>query len=191
MNKDNTFKKKNIGSTLALYPTPVTIVGTKVDEKVNWINIAHIGIVGMDKLLLSMAKSHYSNKGIKENRNASVNLINKDMIVRADYVGLVSGHKKDKSKVFEYYYEKFDTAPLIKDSPVSMECELIDNYETDSEDNFIFQVVNTYVNEDVLDSSGKLNYEKIKPILFEMPNKSYIEAGNIVGKCWHDGNQYK
>ncbi len=191
MTKNNESKKKNIGSTLALYPTPITIVGTKVEGKVNWINIAHIGIVGMDKILLSMAKSHYSNRGIKENKNVSVNLITKDMIVKADYVGLVSGHQKDKSKVFDYYYEEFDSAPLIKDSPISMECKLIDNYETDSEDNFIFKVMNTYVKEDMLDSSGKIDYEKVKPILFEMPNKTYIEAGNIVGKCWSDGKKYK
>lgn len=183
--------KKNIGPTLALYPTPVTIVGTKVDGKVNWVNISHIGIVGMNEILLSMHKSHYSNKGIKENKTASVNLINKDMIIKADYVGLVSGHEKDKSKVFDYYYENFNSTPLIKDSPISMEYKLIDNYETETENNFIFEIVNTYVDTNVLDSSGKLDYGKVKPILFEMPNKSYIESGKIVGSCWSDGKKYK
>lgn len=72
-----------------------------------------------------------------------------------------------------------------------MECKLIDNYEIESEDNFIFKILNIYVNKNILDSSEKLGYEKVKPILFEMPNKSYIESGNIVGKCWSDGNKYK
>lgn len=184
-------KKKNIGKVFALYPTPDTIIGTEVDGKVNWINIAHLGIIGMDKILLSMHKSHYSNKGIKENKTASVNLISNDMISKADYVGMVSGKKVDKSKVFEFYNGNLKAAPLIKDSPISMECKLIDNYETKDEDNFILEVVNTYVNEDVLDNSGKIDYEKAKPVLFEMPTKSYMEIGKKVGKCWNDGKDYK
>lgn len=184
-------KKKNIGAVFALYPTPDAIIGTEVDGKVNWINIAHLGIVGMDKIMLSMHKSHYSNKGIKENKTASVNLINKDMILKADYVGIASGHKVDKSDVFEYYHGTLEAAPLIKDSPISMECELVDNYETDDEDNFILKVVNTYVDENVLDAYGNIDYEKAKLVLFEMPTKSYLETGGKVGKCWSDGKKYK
>ena len=113
------------------------------------------------------------------------------MLIKADYVGIVSGHKVDKSKVFEYYYGTLKSAPLIKDSPISMECKLVDNYETEDEDNFILKVVNTYVNENVLDEKGNIDYEKAKPILFEMPTKSYLETGNKVGKCWNDGKSYK
>lgn len=94
-------EKKNLGPVFALYPTPDAIIGTEVDGKVSWVNIAHLGIVGMDRIMLSMSKSHYSNIGIKKNKTASVNLFNKDMLVKADYVGLVSGHKVDKSDVFE------------------------------------------------------------------------------------------
>lgn len=190
MMKYNDMEKKNIGATFALYPTPDTIIGTEVDGKVNWLNIAHLGIVGMDKIMLSMHKSHYSNKGIKQNKTATVNLISKDMIVKADYVGIVSGHKVDKSNVFEYYYGTLKAAPLIKDSPISMECKLVDNYETEEEDNFILKVVNTYVDENILDEDGKIDYEKFKPVLFEMPTKSYLEAGNKVGNCWSDGKNY-
>ena len=184
-------EKKNLGAVFALYPTPDAIIGTEVDGKVSWVNIAHLGIVGMDRIMLSMSKSHYSNIGIKKNKTASVNLFNKDMLVKADYVGLVSGHKVDKSDVFEYYNGTLKAAPLIKDSPISMECELVDTYETEDEDNFILKVVNTYVNEDVLDEEGNIDYEKAKPILFEMPTKSYLEVGSKVGKCWNDGKNYK
>ena len=39
-------KKKNLGKVFALYPTPDTVIGTVVDGKVNWLNIAHLGVVG-------------------------------------------------------------------------------------------------------------------------------------------------
>ena len=41
--------KKNIGNVLALYPTPVVVVGTEVNGKVNWLLVAHVGIIGMTK----------------------------------------------------------------------------------------------------------------------------------------------
>ena len=35
-------EKKNIGSKLALYPMPVTVVGAEVNGKVNWLLVAHV-----------------------------------------------------------------------------------------------------------------------------------------------------
>lgn len=183
--------KKNIGSVVGLYPTPVTIVGTEIDGKVNWINIAHIGIVGHDSMLLSINKMHYSNEGIKKNKTVSINLVNQDMLVEADYVGLVSGKKVDKSDVFEYFTGKLSGAPLIKNAPVVMECEVSDIYDTEHHDNFIVKPVNTYVDEQYLNENGKINYEQVKPILFEMQNRQYLSVGDVVAKCWNIGNEYK
>ena len=81
--------RKNIGSVLALYPTPVCVAGTKVDGKTNWLLVAHVGILGHDRLLISCAKAHYTNKGIKESRVVSVNLIDEQLLSKADYVGSV------------------------------------------------------------------------------------------------------
>ena len=53
--------KKNVGSVLALYPTPLVIVGTIVDGKPNWTLVGHLGIIGHDRVMVSMAVPHYSN----------------------------------------------------------------------------------------------------------------------------------
>lgn len=183
--------KRNIGAVLGLYPTPVTIVGTVIKGKVNWINIAHIGIIGVDKILLSMGKVHYSNQGLKENKTASINLVNEEMLVKADYVGIVSGKNVDKSEVFEYSTGELIGAPLIKKAPIAMECKVVDIYETETHDNFIVKPINTYVDDEVVSKDGKIDYEKVKPILFEMPNRQYLSAGKVVGKCWSIGNELK
>lgn len=52
--------KKNIGSTLALYPTPLVVVGTKIDGKPNWVLVGHIGIIGHDRVMVSLAQPHYT-----------------------------------------------------------------------------------------------------------------------------------
>ena len=76
--------KKNIGQTLALYPTPAVVVGTEVNGKVNWLLVAHIGIIGHDRILLSMHKAHYSNQGVKATGKVSVNMVDEAMLQRAE-----------------------------------------------------------------------------------------------------------
>ena len=174
--------KQNIGSVVALYPKPLTVVGAEVDGKVNWLVVGHTGIIGHDQILVSMSKSHYTNKGIRESRKLSVNLVSREMLPQADYVGSVSGASADKSKVFEYHWGENGT-PVIDASPLAMECDVVDIYETDGFDNFVCSVANTYAAPEVLGKDGKLDYTRLKPVLFEFPGYSYLATGEIIGKC--------
>lgn len=69
-NKQNSteMEKKNIGNLLALYPKPMTVVGAEVEGKVNWLVVGHTGIIGHDRILVSMSKSHHTNQGIKDSK---------------------------------------------------------------------------------------------------------------------------
>ena len=104
------------------------------------------------------------------------------MLPKADYVGSASGASVDKSNVFEYHWGENGT-PVIDASPLTMECDVVDIYETEGFDNFICSVANTYAAPDVLDADGKLDYTRLKPVLFEFPTYSYIATGEIIGKC--------
>lgn len=179
--------KKNLGNLLALYPKPMTVVGAEVEGKVNWLVVGHTGVIGHDRILVSMSKSHYTNQGIKKSKRLSVNLVSREMLPKADCVGSVSGATVDKSEVFAYHIGENDT-PVIDASPLTMECEVVDIYETDGFDNFICAIVNTYAASDVLDSDGKLDYTKLKPVLFEFPTYSYLATGEIIGKCLNPDN---
>lgn len=185
---DNEMEKKNIGSQLALYPEPLTVVGSEVEGKVNWLIVAHTGIIGHDRILVSMSKSHYTNQGIRKTGKLSINLGSREMLPRADYVGSVSGASVDKSDVFEYHWGENGT-PVIDASPLTMECNVEDIYETKGFDNFICSIANTYASPEVLDSKGKLDYARLKPVLFEFPTYSYLATGEVIGKCLNLDNQ--
>ena len=174
--------KKNIGSLLALYPKPMTVIGAEVEGKVNWLVVGHTGVIGHDRILVSMSKQHYTNQGIKKLKKFSINLVSREMLPKADYVGSVSGASVDKSDVFAYHTGENGT-PVIDVSPLTMECNVVDTYKTDGFDNFICAVVNTYAAPDVLDSNGKLDYTRLKPVLFEFPTYSYLATGEVIGKC--------
>lgn len=175
-------EKKNIGNVLALYPKPMTVVGAEVEGKVNWLVVGHTGIIGHDRVLVSMSKSHYTNQGIRKSKKLSINLVSREMLPQADYVGSVSGDSVNKSKVFKYHWGENGT-PVIDASPLTMECNVEDIFETEGFDNFICSIANTYAAPEVLDSEGKLDYTQLKPVLFEFPTYSYIATGEIIGKC--------
>lgn len=175
-------EKRNLGSLPALYPKPPTVVGAEVEGRVNWLVVGHTGIIGHDRISVSMSKNHYTNRGIRRSGKLSINLVSRDMLPKADYVGSVSGASVDKSGVFEYHWGENGT-PVIDASPLTMECDVADIYETEGFDNFICSVANTYAAPEVLDSDGKLDYTRLKPVLFTFPGYSYLATGEIIGKC--------
>ena len=72
--------KKNIGSLLALYPLPVTVIGAMNGANPTWTLVAHVGIIGHDKVLVSLAKPHFINSIIKETKKLTINLVQQDML---------------------------------------------------------------------------------------------------------------
>ena len=185
--------KRKIGSQNVLYPTPVSIVGALVHGKPNFLNVSHVGILNASAphmISLSMSKSHYTNDGIKEQRTFSVNILSTDQVAKADYVGIVSGWTADKSSVFEVFFGELETAPMIRDCPLSMECRLHDVYDLRTHDIMIGEVEATYADEAVL-SGGHVDIAKVRPLLFDMGSRSYWSLGPPVGICWHAGRQYR
>jgi flavin reductase (DIM6/NTAB) family NADH-FMN oxidoreductase RutF len=182
--------KKNLGAVNVLYPMPIVLVGTEVEGKVNYLNIAHVGVIDMNTMSLSMGKVHHSNKGIKENRTLSINFPSEEMVIEADYVGMVSGAKVDKSEVFESFYGELKGAPMIKNAPLSMECEVIDILDMPNHDVFLVRSKNTYCDEEVL-NEGKIDLAKVKPMLFDMSQRKYWKLGEGFANCWSIGSMYK
>lgn len=180
--------KKNIGSVLALYPTPLVVVGTMVNQKPNWVLVGHVGIIGHDRVLVSLSRSHYTNQGIKEMEKLSVNIVDEKMLAKADYAGCFSGANTDKSNLFEYIIDD-GCVPMVKEAPVSMECIVEDIYETEGFESFICKIEKTFAEESILNENGKIDYHLLKPVLFEMPTYEYLATGDVIGKCMTMGKE--
>lgn len=182
-------KQKNIGSVFALYPSLAAVLGTKDEAgKVNFMLVAHVGIVSHKLLSLSLHKTK-TLENILQTKQVSINLINEEMLERADYCGTISGKKADKSSIFEWH-EGENGMPVINDSDLVMECEMVDDFEIDGFNNIICKVANTYVNDQMTDEKDKPDWDKIKPVLFEMPSYKYIATGNVLGDCAKIGRAY-
>ncbi len=176
--------KINLGAKNALYPMPIIIAGTTAENGKNNFNaIAHVGIIDHGTISISMGKIHWSNQWIRKNKSISINITSADMAKEMDYVGTVSGNKVDKSEIFETFQGELDGAPLIKNAPIAMECEVIDIYDRPEFDVFICKIVNTYVDESAM-SDEKIDYRKVNPIFYDMPSFGYWKLGEYLGRAF-------
>ena len=177
-------KKKKLGANTYLYPMPTTIVGANVDNKANFIAISYCGIAQHfpPMIAITLGRRHYTNAGIKENNTFSVNIPSEDMVVIVDYLGIKSGKEIDKSKLFEIFYGDLKTAPMIKKTPLNLECELVKVIDFGkSHEIFIGEII----------TNGLPDIKKLKPIVFSMHDANYWKVGEHLGKAWSIGRNYK
>ncbi len=184
--------KVNLGANAFIYPMPVTLVGAVVAGRANFLAVGWITRVNIKPPLVAMAlnKAHYTPKGIRENQTFSINFPGADLMEKADYCGLVSGHKVDKSGLFQVFYGELETAPLIEECPLVLECRLYRVVELPSHDLFIGEIVAAHADEDCL-TDGKPDIVKINPLLLTMPDHSYWTVGNRAGQAWGAGKKLK
>ena len=189
-------KRINIGAANVLYPSLTTIVGVDVGEQPNWITIAHVGILNHASgdipgyLSIGLHRNHYSNRGIHEHRQFSINIPSQEMREVADYAGLITGSKVSKADLFEIERGELTHAPMIQECPLSMELKLKDVVVLGHHEIFVGEIVNTYVQESCL-THEKPDLEKIDPILFDMMKLDYWSLGQRTGKPWRDGKALK
>lgn len=151
-------------------------------EKPTWTLVAHVGIIGHDWVLVSLATPHFINGIIKEKQKLSINMVTEEMLPEVDLSGALSGTKNDKSGLFEYEVGENGT-PIISKAPLTMECTVTDIYETKGFESFICTIDGTYVEQKYLDDSGKPDYHTMKPVLFQFPSYEYLKTGEVIGKC--------
>ena len=184
--------KINLGSTIPAYPMPVSLVGTYVNKKANFMTVAWFTMASYKppRIAIALGKGHYTNLGIKENATFSVCLPSEDMVEITDYCGIVSGKKTDKSEIFDLFYGELKTAPLISDCPLSIECKLVETVESGLNEIFIGEIIGIYTEERFL-TEGKLDFQKMKPLILSQPDTAYWCLGRPLALAWSIGKKFK
>ena len=184
--------KKAMGPRTLLFPMPAVLVGAQVNGKPNFMTAAWCGIAASKPAAVSVAvrPARYTLKGITANRTFSINVPSADLVEKVDYCGIYSGHKIDKSDIFKVDYGKLDTAPLIRECPVNLECQVIHSLELGSHILFIGEIVESHINEECL-TDDKADPAKIDPIIYSTSAEQYQRLGEVVGYAWKVGKKKK
>lgn len=165
-------------------------VGANVGGKANYVTIAWFTMVHPKPpyVLVAMNKVHYTNAGVKENGTFSVNIPSSEMAEKTDYCGLVSGRKYDKSDLFETFYGKLKTAPMVKECAFSAECRLVQTVDLPMEELFIGEIVAAYSEERYL-TDGQPDLKKMNPLILVQTQKMYAAMGPDLAPAWEVGKK--
>ena len=183
--------KKRIGNNAFLYPMPVVLAGSIVNEKPNFMTVGWVSRVNYQPPMIAIALGpHLTNQGILENKAFSINIPDISLMEKTDYCGLFSGKKVDKSQIFDVFYGSLPGAPLIGECPVSMACRLHETVKLPVNTLFIGEIVEAYCDEACM-TDGKPDIKKIHPFTLTMPDNHYWSVGDDIGKAWSVGTKLK
>jgi flavin reductase (DIM6/NTAB) family NADH-FMN oxidoreductase RutF len=185
--------KKEIKPGTFLYPMPLALIGATVKGKPNFMPIAWVSIVEHSPPMISISasKNHYTNKGIKKNGTFSVNTPSIDMVQITDYCGIKSGEKIDKSELFDVFYGEFDTAPMISQAPLNLECKVVHEVNLNiKHDIFIGEIKKVYADDSIIKNNIP-DVEKLNPVVFSMNDNRYWKLGEFIGDAWSIGRDFQ
>ncbi len=168
-----------------LYPLPAVMVSCqRPGEKANIITIGWAGTICSDPpmLYISIRPDRYSHDIIEETGEFVVNLVNKELTWATDYCGVKSGRDVDKFKEMNLtaIASKTVSAPSIKESPVSIECKVVDIKRLGSHDMYIANVTAVSVENEYMNADGKFELNELG--LMAYSHGEYFELGKKLGK---------
>ena len=133
-------------------------------------------------LSISVRKERFSHEIISETGEFVVNLTTKDLCRAADFCGVRSGRDVDKFKEMKLTPLKSSriSAPGIAESPVNIECRVVEVKELGSHDMFIARVEAVTVDERFMDESGRFKLDDARLVAYS--HGEYFELGEKIGK---------
>ena len=166
-----------------LAPLPPVLVTCGTMQKPNVLTIAWTGITNTipPKTYISVRPSRFSYNLIKESREFVINLTTKKIVRVADFCGVRSGANTDKFKIMNITAEKANeiNAPMLAESPVSIECRVTDIIPLGSHDMFMADIVAVNVADELIDKKGKLNLDMCGLVAYA--HGEYFALGEKLG----------
>ena len=184
--------KVNIGNQAYIMPMATTILGSRLNDRPNFMALGWLTRVNFKPPLLGVAvnQGHASHGAIVDTGEFSVNFPTIEMVEITDYLGLVSGKRVDKSNLFNLFYGELKNAPMISECPLTMECKVVRTVELPTNSFFIGEIVGAYSEERFL-TDNMPDIKKVKPFLLTMPDNGYWSVGELIGTAWSDGKAVK
>jgi flavin reductase (DIM6/NTAB) family NADH-FMN oxidoreductase RutF len=186
--------KKSIGAKTIVYPTPVFIVGTYDKAgKANVMTAAWGGICCSRPpcVAVSLRKATYTYGNIMERKAFTISIPSERYVKEVDYFGMVSGNTQDKFADTGLTPEpsQLVDAPYVKEFPFVLECKLLHSFELGLHTQFVGEILDVKVDQDVL-GEGKLpDITLVKPMLYAPEGLGYYGVGEFLGRAFSIGKE--
>lgn len=167
-----------------IYPLPVVMISCGDMEHSNIMTAAWTGIINTNPAMcyISVRPERYSYHLIKESGEFVINLTNQELAYATDWCGVKTGAKVDKFKEMHLTKEKAKNvkSPIIKESPVAIECKVKEIRELGSHHMFIAEILSIDADNQYIDEKGAFNISKCNLITYA--NGKYYSLGKQIGK---------
>jgi len=179
--------KRSLGAEALLFPTPVLVIGTyDKNGKANAMTAAWGGIACSDPpcVSVSLRKATYTYGNIVKRRAFTVNVPSEDMVKDVDYFGIVSGKTVDKFAAtgLTPVRSKLVDAPYIEECPLVLECQLIQTSDLGLHTQFVGEIKDVKVSEELEAKSKKGLIGLIRPLIYAHDEHCYYSVGKKVAK---------
>lgn len=169
-----------------IYPLPAVMVSCGSNpEEYNILTISWTGTICTDPAMcyISVRPNRHSYNIIKRNGDFVINLTTKALAFATDWCGVKSGSKYNKFRDMGLtpVPAKMVKAPMIKESPVNIECIVKEIKELGTHHMFISEVVAVNADEQYIDEkNGLFRLNEAEPICYS--HGKYYEMGKLIGK---------
>ncbi len=169
-----------------LYPLPAVMVSLGNNSKeYNIITVSWTGTINSDPPMcyISVRPGRHSYEILKRNMEFVINLTTQDLAHATDWCGIKSGRDFNKFHEMKLTAEKAQKvqAPLIKESPMNIECRVKQIIPLGTHDMFIADVVAVNAEESLInDETGA--FELNRAGLVSYAHGFYYKQGTELGK---------
>ena len=167
-----------------IYPLPAVMVSCRDKEgNDNIITVAWTGPICTNPAMayISVRPERHSYNMIKETGEFVINLTTRELTYATDYCGVKSGRDVDKFKECNLTKEPAVNVnvPMIKESPVNIECKVERIDELGSHHMFVAKVLTVHADEKYMDEKGKFDLSKADLIVYS--HGEYHSMGEKLG----------
>lgn len=176
--------KQNFKPGNMLYPLPAVLVSVADRQgNSNLLTIAWAGTICSDPPMVSISvrPERYSYYMIEETGEFVINLTTENLCFATDYCGVKSGRDVDKWKEMKLTRipGEIVDVPMVKESPVNLECRVTEKRELGSHHMFLAEIVAVHVDDAYMDETGKFNLNDAKPLVYS--HGRYLSTGKELG----------
>lgn len=164
-------------------PIPAALISCGTVDKPNVMTASWTGIINTTPPItyVSIRPSRYSHEIISESGEFVINLTTLALAEATDYCGVKSGRNNDKIKKMGLTMTACQniSAPQVEESPVSLECKVIEVKKYGTHDMFIAEILSVNVDDKYVDAKGKLDLEKAGMLVYS--HGEYFTMGRKLG----------
>lgn len=186
-------ERTNMGAKIFVTPQPALMIGTYDENGNPDVMMAAWGGQCDNNQVCFRLSPHRTTTNLRATKEFTLSYATVRDVAESDYFGTVSANDvPDKIAQTGFTVTKSQNinAPIIDQYPLTMECRVVEIIEREGDGCFVIgEVVNTIADPSIL-TDGRIDLDKLQPIVFDASMPSYRSVGGVVGGAWDAGKKF-